>query len=111
MFGVSFDRTLFFNAILVGRLRSVKDQSLDSCRSWFSSKHRLLDPRMNNSFDQFPWWDYLNQHLFDPERPFVWSLEKFRHIHRVQKLERCWERSEVYLLEHCWRQETDEKNT
>lgn len=66
---------------------------------------------MNNPFDQFPWWDYLNQHLFDPERPFVWSLEKFRHIHRVQRLERCWERSEVYLLEHCWRQETDEKNT
>ncbi|MBD1825716.1 hypothetical protein H6F51_24925 [Cyanobacteria bacterium FACHB-DQ100] len=66
---------------------------------------------MNYSSDRFPWWDYLNQELFDRERPFVWNLEKFWHTHRVQKLERCWERSEVYLLEHCWRQETDEKNT
>ncbi|MCU0550966.1 MAG: hypothetical protein MUC48_16590 [Leptolyngbya sp. Prado105] len=61
-----------------------------------------------NSSDQFPWWDYLNQHLFDSERPFIWSFEKFWHVNRVQKLERCWERSEVALLEHCWRQETDE---
>ncbi|MBE9009112.1 hypothetical protein IQ250_02710 [Pseudanabaenaceae cyanobacterium LEGE 13415] len=66
---------------------------------------------MNYSRDRFPWWDYLNQRLFDSERPFIWNPEKYWHVHRVQKLERCWERSEVYLLEHCWRQETDEKNT
>lgn len=90
-------------SLLIGDYRA-DDRSLRSL---------LTQSGMNSrsSSDRFPWWDYLNQPLFDSHQPFILNPKAFRRYHRVNQLERCWRQSEVFLLEHCWRQELDEKNS
>lgn len=40
----------------------------------------------------FPLWDYLNQPLFDAQRPIILNPQQFWRFHQVQYLERCWSR-------------------
>lgn len=87
----------------------IGDYRTDHC--FLRSLLTHLGMNSRSSSDRFPWWDYLNQPLFDPQQPFILNPKAFRRYHHVNQLERCWRQSEVFLLEHCWRQELDEKNS
>ena len=36
-------------------------------------------------------WHYLQQPLFDQNRPFIWNPFKLEQAENIQFLERCWE--------------------
>jgi hypothetical protein len=64
----------------------------------------------SHDFDKFPFWAYLNQPLFDSRQPFILNPREFTHFYKIRQLERCWRLSERRLLEHCWRQDLNDKN-
>ncbi len=34
-------------------------------------------------------WTYLNQPLFDPQKPMVWEMKRFWYLYKIQLLENC----------------------
>ncbi len=50
----------------------------------------------------FPFAEYLNQLLFNPNNQTILNPFKFWHIYRIEQLEHCWKQDWTELLEHCW---------
>ncbi len=37
-------------------------------------------------------WTYLNQPLFDVEKPIVWEMKHFWYLYKIQLLENCFQK-------------------
>lgn len=47
---------------------------------------RYSEPK---SLVRFPFWDFLNQPVFDPRYRLIVNPRRFWHYHRIELLERC----------------------
>ncbi|MGF1522681.1 MAG: hypothetical protein ACFBSF_10240 [Leptolyngbyaceae cyanobacterium] len=48
---------------------------------------------------RFPFWQYLNQPLWDSDRPSILNPMEYWHCYQRHHLERCWHNA---FLEDCW---------
>lgn len=70
--------------VILDALRVLPDRFSPSLHS------ALMLFKQNSTKPQFPFWQFLDQPLFDPTRKLVLNPRRFWQMYQIQMLERCW---------------------